>query len=316
MKKFLFFAIATAMLGMTFTSCDNEKDNAKEDEPKKTYSLDGRWDCAPNGWVGIGEQRITLIFNGSNVDVYIVAWGDHLKGTYTYENNKLNFSFRIEDALDALYVHEGSRGWFFGDGALDPETFELTYTDALPYRWYPMNEDVFNTDVDWLKDFEFRIIDEETAEGGPMHMTFYKRSKTEKTALEGKWVKSERTNYANNGYADRVESFTFNRNTFILESSNTGVNPQGESWGSGHKITGSVTVVRSSFTITVEKFYSFNNSDEQFAWKEQNEGTVGQSFTFSYEFEEGDSLGVTAPSGFASGAGSYLGSEKVKYGKE
>jgi len=315
MKRILFIAIATAMLGMTFTSCDKEKEN--EDDSKKTFSLDGRWDYVPEGTpVGIGEQRITLIFNGSNVDVYIVAWGDHLKGTFTYENNILNFSFRNEDALDALIVHDSYRGWNAGDDALDPETFELTYTDAKPYRWYQMSEGQFNTDVDWLKNFEFRFIDEETADGGPMGMKFFKRSKTEKTALEGKWVKSERTNYDNNGYADRVESFTFNRNTFILECSNTGVNPQGESWGYGHKLTGSVSVVRSSFTITVEKFYSFSNDDEQFDWKEYNETTVGQSFTFSYEFEEGDSLGVTAPGGFASGAGSYLGSDKVKYAKE
>ena len=31
MKKFLFFAIATAMLGMTFTSCD-EKENLNEEK--------------------------------------------------------------------------------------------------------------------------------------------------------------------------------------------------------------------------------------------------------------------------------------------
>ena len=105
MKRILFIAIATAMLGMTFTSCDKEKEN--EDDSKKTFSLDGRWDYVPEGTpVGIGEQRITLIFNGSNVDVYIVAWGDHLKGTFTYENNILNFSFRNEDALDALIVQE------------------------------------------------------------------------------------------------------------------------------------------------------------------------------------------------------------------
>lgn len=172
MKKILFFAIATAMLGLTFTSCDKEKD----DDSKTRISLDGRWDGVPEGvQVGIGEQRITLIFSGNKVDVYIVAWGDHLKGTYTYENEKLNFSFKIEDSWDALIVHDNFWGWSMSDGALDPETFELKYTEDLPYRWYQMNQEVFNDDVEFLKNFTFKIIDEGKAVGGPMNLEFIKR---------------------------------------------------------------------------------------------------------------------------------------------
>ena len=172
MKRFLFFAIATAMLGMTFTSCDKEK----EDDSKKTFSLDGRWDGVPEGvQVGTGEQRFTLIFDGNKVEVYIVAWGDHLKGTYTYENDKLNFSFKIEDAWDALIVHDNYWGWNMSDGALNPETFELKYTEELPYQWYQMKKDVFDEDVSFLKDFNFKIIDEKTAVGGPMNLQFIKR---------------------------------------------------------------------------------------------------------------------------------------------
>ncbi len=315
MKKFLFFAIATAMLGMTFTSCDNEKENAKEDEPNKTYSLDGRWDYLPEGApVGIGEQRITLIFNGSNVDVYIVAWGDHLKGTYTYENNKINFSFKNEDAWDALIIDEYSRGWSASDDALDPETFYLTYTESLPYRWYQMTAQQFSTDVDFLSNFEFKFINAEKASGGPMgDMFFIKRGKIEKTALEGKWSHSERYEYPS-GYSIRAEGFTFNKNTFVLECSNTGV-AQGQPWGYGHKIAGTFTVDQSSFTITVAKFYGFNNDDEPFDWHEAQEGMVGQSYTFSYQFKD-DSLMVTPPESFTLGGGSYLGEGKAWYTKE
>jgi hypothetical protein len=172
MKRFLFFAIAAAMLGMTFTSCDKDKD----DDSNKTISLNGRWDGVPEGVeVGIGKQRITLIFDGNKVDVYIVAWGDHLKGTYTYENDKLNFSFNNNDAFDALIINDSYRGWNMSDGALDPETFELTYTDELPYRWYKMDEEQFNMDVDFLKEFTFKIIDERKAVGGPMNLEFIRR---------------------------------------------------------------------------------------------------------------------------------------------
>jgi len=172
MKKILFFVIATAMLGLTFTSCDKEK----EDDSKKTYSLDGRWDGVPEGvQVGIGEQRITLIFDGNKVEVYIVAWGDHLKGTYTYENDTLNFSFKIEDAKDALIVDGDSWGWSASDEALDPETFELTYTEELPYRWYQMKPQEFAMDMDLLRDFPFKMVNEKKAIGSPMNLEFIKR---------------------------------------------------------------------------------------------------------------------------------------------
>jgi len=321
MKKILFFAIATAMLGMTITSCDNEKENlnenekenAKGDDSNKTFSLIGRWDYLPEeAQVGQGEQRLTLIFDSTNVDVYIVAWGDHLKGTYTYENDTLKFSFN--EAWDALIVKGGSRGWFDSDGALDPETFYLTYTEDYPYRWYEMDSEQFITDVDFLSNLVFKFIDAGKASGGPMPgMFFIKRGKIEKTALEGKWSHSERTDYES-GYSIRAESFTFNKNTFVLECSNTGV-AQGQSWGYGHKIAGTFTVDQSSFTITVAKFYGFNNDDEPFDWHEAQEGMVGQSYTFSYQFKD-DSLMVTPPESFTLGGGSYLGNGQAWYTKE
>ena len=158
MKKFLFFAIATAMLGMTFTSCDKEK----EDDSNVKVSLDGRWDGAPKGFP-YAQQNMTLIFKVNQVDVYILAWGDHLKGTYKYENDSLSFSFKLEDALDARhYTDEESWGWNFGDGALNPETLEL----SEPYDWYPMSESDFEGDKAYLSEFSFKLIDEKTAESG------------------------------------------------------------------------------------------------------------------------------------------------------
>ena len=318
MKKFLFFAIATAMLGMTFTSCDekeNLNENEKRDDSNKTFSLIGRWDYLPeDAQVGQGEQRLTLIFDSTNVDVYIVAWGDHLRGTYTYENDSLYFSFKNEDAWDALIVEGGSWGWFHSDGALDPETFYLTYTEDLPYRWYQMKAEEFRSDVNFLSNFEFKVINAEKASGGPMPgMFFIKRDKIEKTILEGKWSHSERYEYPS-GYSIRAEGFTFNKNTFVLECSETGV-AQGQSWGYGHKIAGTFTVDQSSFTITVAKFYGFNNDDEPFDWHEAQEGMEGQSYTFSYQFKD-DSLMVTAPESFTLGGGSYLGNGQAWYTKE
>ena len=325
MKKFLFFAIATAMLGMTYTSCDDKKEDLNEEKEKakeevkgdsiKTFSLIGRWDCLPeDAQVGQGEQRLTLIFDSTNVDVYIVAWGDHLRGTYTYENDTLYFSFKNEDAWDAQIINEYSQGWSASDEALDPETFYLTYTEALPYRWYQMKPEEFKAAMDLVSKFEFKVINAEKASGGPMPgMFFIKRGKIENTILEGKWAHSERYEYQS-GYSVRAESFTFNKNTFVLESSEVGV-AQGQSWGYGHKIAGTFTVDQSSFTITVAKFYGFNNDDEPFDWHEAQEGMVGQSYTFSYQFKD-DSLMVTPPESFTLGGGSYLGEGKAWYTKE
>ena len=169
MKKFLFYALVTAVMGLSFTSCDKE-----EDDSNAKVSLDGRWDGTRKGG-GHGFQDMTLIFNGNEVDVYIIAWGDHLKGTYTYQNDSLYFSFKNENAYDALIVEEGYKGWFMGDGAFDPETLELTYTEEYPYRWYVMDPEDFEMDVDFLSSFEFKLIDEKTAVGGQMELEFTKR---------------------------------------------------------------------------------------------------------------------------------------------
>lgn len=172
MKKFLFYAIATAMLGMSFTSCDKEEEN--EDNSKAKFSLDGRWDGTRKGG-GHEFQDMTLIFNGNEVDVYIIAWGDHLKGTFTYQNDSLSFSFENKNAYDALMVDGESKAWFIGDGAFDPETLELTYTEEYPYRWYVMEPEQFEMDVEFLSSFEFKLTDEKTAVGGQMELTFVKR---------------------------------------------------------------------------------------------------------------------------------------------
>ena len=169
MKKFLFYALVTAVMGLSFTSCDKE-----EDDSNAKVSLDGRWDGTRKGG-GHGFQDMTLIFNGNEVDVYIIAWGDHLKGTYTYQNDSLYFSFKNENAYDALIVEEGYKGWFMGDGAFDPETLELTYTEEYPYRWYLMDPENFDMDVEFLSSFEFKLIDEKTAVGGQMELEFTKR---------------------------------------------------------------------------------------------------------------------------------------------
>ncbi len=175
MKKFWFLAIATVMLGMTFTSCDKEK----EDDSNVKASLEGRWDGAPAGFP-YEHQNMTLIFKGNDVDVYIIAWGDHLKGTYKYENDSLYFSFDKKNAFDArMYTGEDAWSWDISDGAFNAETLELSYTEAMPYQWYPMDESDFEMDIEFLRSFSFKLTDEKTAIGGAanshMELEFHKK---------------------------------------------------------------------------------------------------------------------------------------------
>lgn len=116
---------------------------------------------------------MTLIFDGNKVDVYIIAWGDHLQGTYSYQNDTLSFSF--DNAFDALIIEDTYKGWDMSDGAFNPETLELTYTEEFPYRWYKMDKEQFEMDVDFLSSFEFHLIDGKTAVGSQMQLEFTKR---------------------------------------------------------------------------------------------------------------------------------------------
>ena len=164
MKKYLF--ILLAFVAAAFVSCNKTDPN----------SLDGRWDGRLEDQDPSEKQRITLIFNGNNVDVYIVPWGDHLAGTFEYKDNKITFNFDPSKCYDALMKDEYSQGWWDGDGALNPETFELTYTEDLPYRWYQMDGQEFSTDVDFLSDFDFTITAPGKAKGSkPMPLVYTKR---------------------------------------------------------------------------------------------------------------------------------------------
>ena len=165
MKKILLIFAALAAL---FISCGKSDDNSGT-------SLEGRWDgVMDESQVGKGDQRLTFIFKGNNVDVYIVAWGDHLKGTYTYQNNILNIN--VTEAWDALIKKANYSGWSMADGALDPETFELKYTEDLPYRWYEMEEEQRQEDIEFLSNIDFTITGNGKATSNtPMPLIYVKR---------------------------------------------------------------------------------------------------------------------------------------------
>ena len=117
MKRIL-FAFAAALL--MITACDPEENNNNE------VSLEGRWNCAPDE--SPNDYRFSFIFKGNNLDVYIIAWGEHFSGTYTYSDNVITYT--IKEAKKAwsgvTFDEQGnmtSYSWMAGD--MDQETFAL-----------------------------------------------------------------------------------------------------------------------------------------------------------------------------------------------
>ncbi|MBR5706878.1 MAG: hypothetical protein IKX55_04825 [Bacteroidaceae bacterium] len=75
------------------------------------------------------DTMAVYIFKGNKVDVYIIAWGQHLSGTFTHENGVLSMNITEGKCLSSESDH---RSWFAP--GLDPETLE----PFGGYEWYNM----------------------------------------------------------------------------------------------------------------------------------------------------------------------------------
>lgn len=163
MKK-LFYAIIAACSLFAATSC-GDKDEANNE------SLDGRWDVYTD--LHKDCQTFTFVFDGNKVEAYIIFWGDCLKGTYTYVDNKFEFNFKIEDAFDARipedYTGEIDQSGLF----IDPETLK----PVKGYSWLDLSLQMFDEDVQMLKGWEFERESSKSGKGSDGHqsLTFVKK---------------------------------------------------------------------------------------------------------------------------------------------
>lgn len=168
MKK-LFFAIM-AMTALVAVSCDKtEKEDDKtivqtgedttaqtgEDTPTQT-SIVGRWDAARYAETP-EDIAFVAIFGEEDLDLYVIAWGQHMKGTYTWENDVVTFN--ITEAKKALtnvtYDEEGNMdSW---DGIMPGDLDATTLTLAEGYDWYPMNDQDMALARDDFGQFDFKV---------------------------------------------------------------------------------------------------------------------------------------------------------------
>ena len=151
MKK-LFVLLGVALMALTSCSKDEDKNN-------DSSSLEGRWNISKTE----NDYSFSLIFKGNKLDVYIIAWGEHIEGTYTYADNKITYNITKQSKAlsDVTFDEDGKMitySWMAGD--MNQETFEL----ASGYAWYPIKDGDPEDVKDMLGNFEFKLTSSTTAE--------------------------------------------------------------------------------------------------------------------------------------------------------
>ena len=149
MKKTLFALVAAAALMAVSCSKDKETTNPAE------TSLIGRWE-APRFSETPEDIAFVAIFGEHDLDLYVIAWGQHLKGTYTWSNNvvEYNITEAYNAFTDVTFDSDGNMtGWSWEAGNLDAATLAL----SAGYDWYPMTEEDLTRAKEDFGEFEFKV---------------------------------------------------------------------------------------------------------------------------------------------------------------
>ena len=147
MKK-IFFALM-AVVALVTVSC------SKTEEETTETSLKGRWE-APRFPDTPEDIAFVALFGEANLDLYVISWGQHLRGTYTWANNvvKYNITEAYKALTDVEYDEEGNMtSWSWSMGNLDATTLDLT----SGYEWYPMTAEELNRAKEDFGEFEFNV---------------------------------------------------------------------------------------------------------------------------------------------------------------
>ena len=113
--------------------------------------LDGRWEALRDNDDPTSVAMVAL-FAGNNLDLYIIAWGQHYVGTYQYADGAITYT--ISEAYQAYTdVTATSHSWEAGN--LDASTLALS--DG--YDWYEMDPDTLANYKEDLQEFSFLLQD-------------------------------------------------------------------------------------------------------------------------------------------------------------
>ena len=171
MRKNILIAMAAIALA-AFVSCGEDQ---KEDN-QDSVSIEGRWN-APRHADSPEDYAFSLVIKGNSMDAYIIAWGEHFVGTYTYADGTINYNItKAYKAWDWSGEVDGdgnmiNYSWFAG--GMDQETFEL----GGGYAWYEMSAEDLEDRKQMLSQFKFEVKGN-TAKCSDLFgiegMTFYK----------------------------------------------------------------------------------------------------------------------------------------------
>ena len=159
MKKLMFvLATVAAFMAVSCTKTENEETpgtTGANETPENTTSIIGRWE-APRFADTPEDIAFVALFGETDLDLYIIALGQHLKGTYTWANDSVNYN--ITEAYRAYtgvtFDDSGNMtDWSWEAGNLDAAT--LTLTEG--YNWYPMTEEDMNRAKEDFGKFEFKV---------------------------------------------------------------------------------------------------------------------------------------------------------------
>lgn len=127
----------------------------------QNVSLDGRWEALRDN-DDPSSTAFVALFEGDNLDLYIIAWGQHLSGTYSYEDGTIIYDITAglqaytDVSINPDTGEMESSSWQAGN--LDPTT--LTLSDG--YDWYSMSDEDLSNLQDFAQ-FPFVIQDNGTA---------------------------------------------------------------------------------------------------------------------------------------------------------
>jgi len=90
----------------------------------------GRYDAPHDGIKRIGnnDKTFTFLIKGNEMELYVFAWGTHLKGTYTIENGVLKY--KVTQGWHGVDIVNG--GWSAGDACINFEDYTF---ENKNYQW-------------------------------------------------------------------------------------------------------------------------------------------------------------------------------------
>ena len=138
---------------LALVSCKKEGDSS---------DLEGRWNINKTDT----DYSFSLIFKGNKLDVYIIAWGEHVEGTYTFANDKITYkiskvskAWAKEENIETEDNGETITGSWDAYQGMNQETFELNSI----YSWYLLSKNSPHY-PDMLQEFDFKLTSATTAE--------------------------------------------------------------------------------------------------------------------------------------------------------